>query len=343
MPFLDYELPPDLIAQEPAAERDRSRLLLVRRRDESLGHRQFLDLPDLLDPSDLLVLNDTRVLPARLLGRRERTGGKWEGLYLGERDGVWELLCQTRGTLLANESVLVGESELRLTFLGRTAEGNFQFRPDAAGSAVDLLNRFGQVPLPPYVRKGRAAAGDVERYQTVYARHPGAVAAPTAGLHFTPRIFDRLRERGIATTTLTLHVGLGTFLPMQTDDPAKHVMHREWCDLPAATAAAVNACGERGGRVIAVGTTAVRTLESAAARNPGGPLQPWSGETALFIYPPYDFQMVDGLVTNFHLPRTSLLLLVAAFAGEGLLRRAYETAIAERYRFYSYGDAMLIL
>lgn len=343
MPFLDYDLPADLIAQEPAAERDRSRLLVVRRPDESLNHRQFLDLPDLLDPGDLLVLNDTRVLPARLLGRRERTGGKWEGLYLGERNGVWELLCQTRGTLVADEIILVGESDLRLTYLGRTAEGNFRFRPNAAGSAVNLLDRFGQVPLPPYVRKGRAAAGDVERYQTVYARRPGAVAAPTAGLHFTPRVFDRLRERGIDATALTLHVGLGTFQPMQTDDPAKHVMHREWCDLPATAADVVNACRERGGRVIAVGTTSVRTLESAAAQHPGGPLQPWSGETDLFIYPPYNFKMVDGLVTNFHLPRTSLLLLVGAFAGEGLLRRAYETAIADRYRFYSYGDAMLIL
>jgi S-adenosylmethionine:tRNA ribosyltransferase-isomerase len=343
MPFLDYQLPPDLIAQTPTVERDRSRLLIVRRHDGSLEHRQFLDLRDLLNPGDLLVLNDTRVLPARLLGRRERTGGKWEGLYLGEREGVWELLCQTRGTLLTDEIILVGEPALRLSYLGRTPDGHFLFRPDAAGSTVDLLNRHGHVPLPPYVRKGRAAAGDAERYQTVYARRPGAVAAPTAGLHFTPRVFDQLQERGIAITTLTLHVGLGTFQPLQSDDPTKHVMHREWCDLPAAAADAVSACRESCGRVIAVGTTAVRTLESAAAHSSGGPLQPWSGQTDLFIYPPYNFKMVDGLVTNFHLPRTSLLLLVGAFAGEDLLRRAYETAIADRYRFYSYGDAMLIL
>ena len=206
-----------------------------------------------------------------------------------------------------------------------------------------LLNRYGQVPLPPYVRKGRAAADDVERYQTVYARQPGAVAAPTAGLHFTDRVFDRVRERGIATTMLTLHVGLGTFQPLQTDDPTKHVMHREWCELPDRAVEAINSCHERGGRVIAVGTTAVRTLESAAVHSDDGPLRPWSGETGLFIYPPYNFKVVDGLITNFHLPRTSLLLLVGAFAGEDLLRRAYETAIANRYRFYSYGDAMLIL
>jgi S-adenosylmethionine:tRNA ribosyltransferase-isomerase len=342
MPFLDYELPADLIAQEPAAERDRSRLLVARRRGGSLQHCQFFDLPALLDPGDLLVLNDTRVLPARLLGRREQTGGKWEGLFLGERDGVWELLCQTRGTLQPNETILVGEPELRLTYVGRMPEGTFLFRPGVVGSAFDLLNRYGHVPLPPYVRKGRATVGDVERYQTVYARQPGAVAAPTAGLHFSPRVFDRLREHGIATTYLTLHVGLGTFQPLQSDDPAKHVMHREWCDLPAAAADAVNECRKRGGRVIAVGTTAVRTLESAVAHSSGG-LQPWSGETDLFIYPPYNFKMVDALVTNFHLPRTSLLLLVGALAGEDLLRRAYETAVADRYRFYSYGDAMLIL
>jgi S-adenosylmethionine:tRNA ribosyltransferase-isomerase len=342
MPFLDYTLPPELIAQEPAAERDRSRLLVVRRGDESLEHRQFLDLPNFLKPGDLLVLNDTRVLPARLIGRRERTGGKWEGLYLGERDRVWEMLCQTRGRLVEGETVAVGEPTLQLSYLGRTPDGHFLFRPETPGTSAEILARYGQMPLPPYVRKGRAAADDTERYQTVYARQLGAVAAPTAGLHFTPRVFDRLQVRGIGTTTLTLHVGLGTFQPLQSDDPTKHVMHREWCELPVAAAEAVNACRARGGRVVAVGTTAVRTLESAAAHQ-SGPLAAWSGETDLFIYPPYQLKMVDGLVTNFHLPRTSLLLLVAAFAGDGLLRRAYAEAIAHRYRFYSYGDAMLIL
>jgi S-adenosylmethionine:tRNA ribosyltransferase-isomerase len=313
------------------------------------------------------------VLPARLLGRRERTGGKWEGLYLGERDGVWELLCQLRGRLVEGEPVVVpllspspvagqgrgggasdvpltltlpleggGTEALRLTYLGRSPAGHFHFRPDLPGTPADLLARFGHVPLPPYVRKGRDTTADAERYQTVYAREPGAVAAPTAGLHFTDRVFERLRDRGIETATLTLHVGLGTFQPLQSDDPAKHVMHREWCELPAAAAAAVNACRARGRRVVAVGTTAVRTLESAAAHSPG-PLAAWSGETELFIYPPYPFKMVDALVTNFHLPRTSLLLLVAAFAGEELLRRAYAEAVAHRYRFYSYGDAMLVL
>jgi S-adenosylmethionine:tRNA ribosyltransferase-isomerase len=340
MPFLDYDLPPDLIAQEPAASRDESRLLVVRRGDGSLEHRRFRDLPDLLAPGDLLVLNDTRVLPARLLGHRERSGGKWEGLYLGECDGVWELLCQLRGRLVEGEIIVV--SELRLEYLGRTPDGHFHFRPESPGSPAELLARFGHVPLPPYVRKGRDTTADAERYQTVYARRLGAVAAPTAGLHFTEGVFAKLRERGIATTTLTLHVGLGTFQPLQSDNPAKHVMHREWCDLPVAAADAVNACKARGGRVVAVGTTAVRTLESAARLSPGR-LAAWSGETDLFIYPPYNFTMVDALVTNFHLPRTSLLLLVGAFAGEDLLRRAYTEAIAHRYRFYSYGDAMLVL
>jgi S-adenosylmethionine:tRNA ribosyltransferase-isomerase len=241
--------------------------------------------------------------------------------------------------------VTLGEPGLRLTYLGRTPAGHFRFRPEAPGGAAELLARHGHVPLPPYIRKGRAASADAERYQTVYARQAGAVAAPTAGLHFTERVFARLRERAIATATLTLHVGLGTFQPLQTADPTQHVMHREWCELPAAAAEAVNACRARGGRVVAVGTTAVRTLETAAANrpDPAGPLAPWSGETDLFIYPPYRFMMVDGLVTNFHVPRTSLLLLVGAFAGDELLRRAYETAVAEGYRFFSYGDAMLIL
>jgi S-adenosylmethionine:tRNA ribosyltransferase-isomerase len=196
------------------------------------------------------------------------------------------------------------------------------------------------VPLPPYVRKGRAAAGDAERYQTVYARQPGAVAAPTAGLHFTPRVFERLDRRGVGRAFVTLHVGAGTFAPIQADDLTRHQMHREWGELPAATAEAIAACRSRGSRVVAVGTTSVRVLETVAA---AGPVRPWSGETELFIYPPYPFRAVEGLLTNFHLPRTSLLCLVSAFAGVELIRRAYMTAIAEGYRFYSYGDAMLIL
>ncbi|HEX5271597.1 MAG TPA: tRNA preQ1(34) S-adenosylmethionine ribosyltransferase-isomerase QueA, partial [Gemmataceae bacterium] len=339
--LFDYHLPPDLIAQQPAAERDRSRLMVVRRTPGTIGHHVFADLPDLLTPGDLLVLNDTRVIPARLVGRRARTGGKWEGLFLHETaDGLWELMSQTRGRLAPGETVVVEPGELQLTLVRQTPERRWVARPHEAGPAFDLLRRHGQVPLPPYVRKGRAIAEDSERYQTVYARQPGAVAAPTAGLHFTPDVFERLGGRGVGRAFVTLHVGEGTFAPIKVDDITQHQMHREWGEMSGDTAAQVAACRQRGGRVVAVGTTSVRVLETVAAT---GPPRPWSGETELFIYPPYPFRLVDALVTNFHLPRTSLLCLVSAFAGADLIRHAYETAVAERYRFYSYGDAMLIL
>jgi S-adenosylmethionine:tRNA ribosyltransferase-isomerase len=222
----------------------------------------------------------------------------------------------------------------------RSAEGHWLAQPDPAGSALDLLGAHGQVPIPPYIRKGHAAPGDRARYQTVFARRPGAVAAPTAGLHFTPQIFERLRQRGIEWTFVTLHVGLGTFQPLQTANITQHRMHREWGELPTETADAIARCRQRRGRVVAVGTTSVRVLETVAA---SGAIQLWSGETDLYIYPPFSFRAVDALVTNFHLPRTSLLLLVNAFAGADLIRRAYAAAIAHQYRFYSYGDAMLIV
>src|SRR5262245_45534726 len=205
----DYHLPEHLIAQHPAARRDESRLLVVRRESGEIEHRTFRDLPELLAPGDLVVLNDTRVLPARLVGRRERTGGKWEGLFLAEEGGVWEMLCQTRGTLAEGETVVA--ADLRLTYLGRTPEKRLRFRPESPGPAAELLARAGQIPLPPYIRKGVAAGADAERYQTVFARDPGSVAAPTAGLHFTPHVLDRLRVRGVGTAFVTLHVGLGTF------------------------------------------------------------------------------------------------------------------------------------
>jgi S-adenosylmethionine:tRNA ribosyltransferase-isomerase len=343
--LFDYNLPPQLIAQEPSAERDQSRLLVVDRARGAVEHRFFLDLPDLLAAGDLLVLNDTRVVPARLLGRRERTGGRWEGLFLRQvPTGEWELLCQTGGRPTEGETVIVEPGPLRLKLLRRSPEGHWLVRPAdperAAESFLEILERHGHVPLPPYIRKGRAAEADRERYQTVYGREPGAVAAPTAGLHFTPRVFERLRERGIDWTLLTLHVGLGTFQPIHTQDVAAHHMHREWGRLPEEAAAAITARRQRGKRVVAVGTTCVRVLETVAA---SGPVRSWSGETELYIYPPYTFRAVDALVTNFHLPRTSLLLLVSAFGGIELIRRAYKTAIEQRYRFYSYGDAMLIL
>jgi S-adenosylmethionine:tRNA ribosyltransferase-isomerase len=338
--FFDYHLPEHLIAQHPAARRDESRLLVVHRSSGSIEHRVFRDLPDLLRPGDLLVLNDTRVLPARLLGIRDSSGGKWEGLYLQTTsDGLWEMMTKTRGHPVSDEVFTVQPGQFRLVLRGRTPDHHWLMEPDPPGAAVDLLARFGQMPLPPYIRKGRAETADAERYQTVFAERAGSVAAPTAGLHFTPELLDRLKESGIETTRVTLHVGLGTFAPVKVDDPAKHAIHKEWCEVLESAVAAVAACKARGGRVVAVGTTATRTLETAA--RPDG-LRPFRGETNLYIHPPFEFRAVDVLITNFHLPRTTLLLLVGAFTGSELLQRAYQEAVDEGYHFYSYGDAMLI-
>jgi len=339
--YLHYDLPPHLIAQEPCEPRDQARLLVVRRSGATIAHHVFRDLPGLLTPGDLLVLNDTRVLPARLLGRRQRTGGKWEGLYLRQLpSGLWELLCQTRGRLTSGETIDVEPGPLRLRLVEKTTEGHWLVHPSEPGSPPEILAAYGQTPLPPYIRKGRAVPADRERYQTVYARQTGAVAAPTAGLHFTPELLDRLKQRGIEHTFVTLHVGLGTFQPIQTDDVSQHTMHQECGELSGEAAAAIARCRQGGGRVVAVGTTSVRLLETVAAT---GAMRPWSGETSLYIFPPYPFRAVDALITNFHLPRTSLLLLVAAFAGVDLIRQAYKTAVEEAYRFFSYGDATLIL
>ncbi len=337
MHFFDYHLPEHLIAQHPAGWRDESRLLVVRRDSGTLEHRTFRDLPDLLSPGDLLVLNDTKVLPARVVGRREATGGKWEGLFLAESGGLWEMLAQTRGYPEVG-TVFVTDTGLRLTLRGRTADRHWLMEPDPKGTPAELLGRFGHIPLPPYIRKGRDEAPDRERYQTVYAEHAGSVAAPTAGLHFTPELLERLAARGIGTARVTLHVGLGTFASVKASDPSKHSIHREWCEVTQPTVDAILAAKSRGSRVVAVGTTTTRTLESAA--RPDG-LRPFSGETGLYILPPFEFRVVDALVTNFHLPRTTLLLLVGAFAGSELLRAAYAEAVAREYRFYSYGDAML--
>ena len=348
MPFFDYHLPEHLIAQHPAGRRDESRLLVVRRETATLEHRTFRDLPDLLAPGDLLVLNDTKVLPARLVGRREATGGKWEALFLSESGGLWEMLAQTRGYPELG-TAFVTDTGLRLFLRGRTDDRHWLMEPQEKGMPAEILTRFGHIPLPPYIRKGHAASEDEERYQTVYAAHAGSVAAPTAGLHFTPALFDRLAASGIGTAKVTLHVGLGTFAPVKVDDPAKHEIHREWCEVTPPTIDAILSAKARGGRVVAVGTTTTRTLESAARFSPppqGGKepaIAPFHGETGLYIRPPFDFRAVDAMVTNFHLPRSTLLLLVGAFAGEDLLHAAYAEAIAREYRFYSYGDAMLVL
>jgi S-adenosylmethionine:tRNA ribosyltransferase-isomerase len=341
---LDYDLPEHLIAQHPTPERDGSRLLVLRRGGQILGHHLFRDLPGFLQPGDLLVLNDTRVLPARLIGHRERTGGKWEGLFLRENpDGSWEMLCQTGGRPSAREVIVAaaasGSDCCRLLLEEKLADGMWRLKPLTAGSSQEILARFGHVPLPPYIRKGRAEDGDRERYQTVFADRAGAVAAPTAGLHFTPQLLDDLARRGVGHTFVTLHVGPGTFQPVQAENPAVHRVQAEWAELAAEAAVAVATCKARGGRIVAVGTTCVRTLETAVRQGTNGA---WRGYTDLTICPPFEFQTVDALVTNFHLPRSSLLMLVAAFTGLESMRSAYAEAVARGYRFYSYGDAMLI-
>lgn len=340
--FLNYDLPAELIAQRPCPVRDQARLLVARRPCSALEHRVFHDLPDLLSPGDLLILNDTRVLPARLFGRQTRTGDPWEGLFLRQRsDGLWQLIaCRAHHAATEGESILVEPGDLKLKLVTRTAEGHWLARPDHLGAAPDLLGLHGRLPLPRFIRNGNADHIDQERYQTVYARRAGAVAAPTAGLHFTRRLFKALQRRGIGRAFVTLHVGLGTFQSIQAMDFHQHHMHREWGELPEATVRAIQACKARGGRVVAVGTTSMRVLETVAAQ---GPLRRWSGETDLFVYPPYQFRAVDALLTNFHLRRTTLRLLVAAFAGTELSHRAYQAAVEHRYRFYSYGGAMLIL
>lgn len=340
----DYPLPEELIAHVPAERRDGSRLMTLDRETGRIGHRRFDELPELLHPGDLLVLNDTRVLPAKLVGRRQATGGRWEGLFLGlDAAGDWNLIGKTRGTIQPGEVVVLagspGDPPLELELVERTESGGWTMRPRMAGSHLDLLAKYGQMPLPPYIERSEASPLDAERYQTTFSRVPGAVAAPTAGLHFTPEIFERCSARGISTAFVTLHVGIGTFRPVSVENLVEHVMHSEWGEVPAATVAAIRETRAQKGRIIAVGTTSVRTLESAAA---SGELRPWSGETSIFIRPPYLFRVIDGLVTNFHLPKSTLLMLVSALAGREAILNAYATAIREQYRFFSYGDAMLI-
>lgn len=337
----DFELPAEQIAQHPVEPRDRSRLLVLRVGSGSWEHRVFADLPDLLDPGDVLVRNNSRVVPARLIGVREATGGRWEGLFLRDRpDGSWEILATTRGRPRVGEHVRVGDG-LVLTLIERGEAGRWVVRPESVEPAFALLERHGAIPLPPYIRKGREGPGDRERYQTTFAAVPGSVAAPTAGLHFTPELFERLASRGIGRQDLTLHVGIGTFRPIEAESIAEHVLHAEWAELSETAADALNAARQGGGRVVAVGTTSARTLETSACED--GTFEPFTGETALYLRPGHVFRGLDALITNFHLPRSSLLVLVAAFAGYDLTRAAYAEAVGRGYRFYSYGDAMLIL
>lgn len=341
----DYRLPKQLIAQYPLPERTDARLMVVDRTHGSLVHCHVRDLPELLEEGDALVINDTRVVPARLVGRRESTGGHWEGLFLRVDDeGNWRLLAKTRGRQRPGELIRLvncrAEDDVRLSLVEQRAGGEWLARCESTEPPLELLERVGRIPLPHYIRGGEMYETDRQDYQTVYSRHAGSVAAPTAGLHFTEKLLARLVDRGVVPLRVTLHVGVGTFRPVKTETLAEHAMHAEWAQLDAATAERITALRAAGGRVVAVGTTSLRTLETAAR---DGTLRPFSGETDLFIRPGFTFHAVDALLTNFHLPRSTLLVLVRTFGGDALMRRAYEEAVARRYRFYSYGDAMLIL
>jgi S-adenosylmethionine:tRNA ribosyltransferase-isomerase len=340
----DYSLPRQLIAQRPLARRSDARLMVVNRADGSIQHRYVRDLPELLHANDCLVINDSRVVPARLLGKRTLTGGGWEGLFLStDEHGLWRILCKTRGKLQPGEMVTltnrVGADDLELQLVEKQPGGIWLARPESQEETYTALDRIGRVPLPHYIRGGEMIAEDRQWYQTVYARHPGSAAAPTAGLHFTDEVLSRLVDAGVTPVRATLHVGLDTFRPISAATLAEHHMHSERGEITATAVERIRQCRGLGGRVVAVGTTSVRILETATQ---SGELKPWAGQTELFIRPPYQFKVVDALMTNFHLPRTSLLVLVCTFGGEELIMRAYAEAIREQYRFYSYGDAMLV-
>lgn len=343
----NFQLPRELIAQHPMEHRIDARLMLIDRKSQAITHHYVRDLPDLIEPNDALVLNNSKVIPARLVGSRTSTRGKWEGLYLREdASGVWEILSKTRGHLTVGETITLRDKDGRdlpaLAVVAKLEGGHLAVRPIGQWTTEAMLERFGRVPLPPYIREGQMVDKDTETYQTVYAKHPGSVAAPTAGLHFTTDLIRHLQKRGVLTAAVTLHVGLGTFRPVVAERLHDHKMHSEFGELPESSAEKLRHCREHGGRVIAVGTTSTRVLE-AAAQEMAQALVAWKGATDIFIKPPYDFLAVDALMTNFHLPKSTLLVLVSAFAGRELILRAYQEAIEQRYRFYSYGDCMLIV
>lgn len=332
----DFELPPELIAQHPAAERSGSRLLDGRAAEPA--DRQFRDLPDLLNPGDLLIFNDTQVIKARLYGHKA-SGGAVEALVERVLPGTQEVWAHVRASKSPKPGSLIRFAEaFDAEVLGRCGPDNGMFHLRFSADPFQLLEAHGHVPLPPYIEH-EDSADDVRRYQTVFARNPGAVAAPTAALHFDEGVLAALAARGVRTAGVTLHVGAGTFQPVRVEQIADHKMHSEWFEVPAATVEAINATRAAGGRVISVGTTSLRALESAAR---GGTLQAGASETEIFITPGFQFRVVDGLLTNFHLPKSTLMMLVSALAGYEQVRSLYRHAIAERYRFFSYGDAMLL-
>ena len=332
-----YDLPPELIAQTPLSQRDSSRLLIMDREEGSLSHKHFHDVIDYLRPGDCLVMNDSRVLPARLLGHRP-TGGAVEILLLTQKEGdVWECLAKPGRKLKEGAEVVFGDGSLRAKIVGETDTGNRLVEFHYEGIFLEELERLGKMPLPPYIKE---ELEDGERYQTVYSKVNGSAAAPTAGLHFTKELLQKIEEKGIRLAYVTLHVGLGTFRPVKVDDVTNHHMHSEFCLLSEETAQILNDTKAKGGRIICVGTTSCRTLESLA--NEDGTFEARSMWTEIFIYPGYRFKAMDALITNFHLPESTLIMLVSAFAGYEPVMNAYQEAVKERYRFFSFGDAMFI-
>jgi S-adenosylmethionine:tRNA ribosyltransferase-isomerase len=335
----DYDLPSELIAQYPTERRDGSRLMVVDRTSGKISHAQFADLPAFLRRPDLLVVNDSKVMRARLHGERARTGAKVEVLLLSEKEpNLWLCLARPGKRVRAGDIIRFGAGTVSAEVVEEGAQGErFLSFATAGKSVIEVLNDLGELPLPPYIHQ---QPPDPDRYQTVYAKRLGSIAAPTAGLHFTADLLETLAEQGVGRATITLHVGIGTFRPVKADAVTDHVMHAEYGELPEDVATAMHTARAGGGRIIAVGTTATRVLETAARI---GVTEAWSGWTNIFIYPGFRFLACDALITNFHLPRSTLLMLVSAFAGKDLIDRAYAEAVRERYRFFSFGDAMLIL
>jgi S-adenosylmethionine:tRNA ribosyltransferase-isomerase len=336
----DYELPVNFIAQSPLEQRDLSRLLILNRQSGAIQHAIFFNIGDYLKPNDIVVLNETRVIPARLFARKETSGGKVEVLLLRKRDKLtWEALVGGKGIIVGKQLRVLSSETIENAPMGEIIEElNGSERIIRFNQPLEpFFDKIGHVPLPPYIH---FQLSDPERYQTVYAKNPGSVAAPTAGLHFTSELIAKLKGDGIHFATVTLHVGLDTFAPVNEGDPKEHKIHTEWCQVTTETSDRINQAKKRGGKVIAVGTTSVRTLERAGEN---GKLRAFEGPTDLYILPGYKFQVVDGMITNFHLPRSTLIMLVSAFAGRENIMTAYEIAKQTNYRFYSFGDAMLII
>lgn len=333
-----YDLPEELIAQTPLEQRDTSRLMALDRKTGQVSHKHFYDILDEINPGDCLVLNDSRVLPARLLGHRP-SGGAVELLLLRDLgDGMWECLAKPGKKCTEGQKVIFGDGELTATVTAVQEDGNRIVKFHYQGIFLEVLERLGKMPLPPYIK---AELADQERYQTVYSKAVGSAAAPTAGLHFTEELLQKLRDKGVKTAFVTLHVGLGTFRPVKAENILEHHMHAELCMISAETAEILNETKRQGGRIICVGTTSCRTLESLV--NDDGSFEPKSKWTEIFIYPGYEFKAMNGLITNFHLPESTLVMLVSAFAGREHVLAAYEEAVREKYRFFSFGDAMMIL